>query len=179
MYKRQVLHSIFDKMEQASQQKEADIDYCPVAIMYCKLVEAMLKKLHLRLYIAALPDHTITRGSPITFGQLTKKKTLSKNKGKLSIGSFSYPIVTIDRKDPANSKVIEEGIQALCGGSAKARREWRAHAAALATIQLCRNKSAHELTRVTRQEFVQLIRTLFSEGELLRIQELKQSEEAV
>lgn len=163
-----ILHSIFEKFKGS----EA-VDYCPVALMYCKLIEAILKQLHTQLYIDCLPNATIGPNL-VTYGDLADPGVYSKYKKKLTIGSFTYPIIFVNKHDPSKSNIKLDIIRELCP-ERREQRKWEQHALALAIVQVCRNKSAHDSVAITRDELDTLIHTLFTDEGLIRMVELVQA----
>ncbi len=175
-----LLHNVFDKLEKMQEEKEdahsskIRLDYCPLAIMYCKLVEAILKKKHTPVYIRDLPDATIGRDQ-VTFGALTNPRVFDSNKKHLTIGAFTthivYPRYNLE-KDENSSSINRNNIQKLSHGETQLLEKWETHAKEMAKVLSIRNLSAHEAVRVTKRTFDILITTLFAEGELSRLLEL-------
>ena len=187
-----MLHSVFDTIRKksienkyAKNMADKKLDYCPVAIMYCKVVEAMLKKLHTPIYIKRLKNSSISANS-IRFGELLKEDgTIDIDNKELTIGSFSYQIVrpgklnNIDEPEKLSYEVKSYMIQKITGIKDKdnsINSVWNEHAKSLAVIQSIRNKSAHELRPITQINFDLLIKELFRNGELLRIAMLADNE---
>lgn len=87
-----MLHNVFDtinrRMQETIDSNNRQLDYCPVAIMYCKLVESILKKLHTPIYISRVGNETLKAGG-IRFQDLldTDGVTIKPSKD-LTIGSF-------------------------------------------------------------------------------------------
>ena len=198
-----VLHNIFnnvyekickrkDKEELTTKEISSDkMDFCPVAIMYCKVVEAMLKKLHTSRYIKALGDKTIGKGTqPKLFKDLGTPENYDLTKANLTIGAYTFHIVFLeDEKDVLNYKPIKKpvdtdfdfnkkwkgctkigNIKALIGKNDETKiAQWKKHAQCLKIVELIRNKSAHEATPITKEHFDWLIEILFEDRELFRI----------
>lgn len=187
-----MLHNVFEAIRLkasedniAREKADAELDYCPVAIMYCKVVEALLKELHTPLYAQQIGNQTIKKSSSVVFGDLLNEDgTVNTNCKDLTIGSFSYHIVkpsnfdennNIDHPDDFSYEPKMWMIQKITGlkpYTHKINLEWIQHAVNLAVIQGVRNKSAHEARPITKENFDWLIRTLFDDGELLRIVKL-------
>ena len=99
-----VLHNVFDSIRVKSEEHKDsgrnlanELDYCPVAIMYCKIVEAMLKQCHTPMYIRNLPDGTLKLGGSTTFKDLGTPDDFDANHKDLSIGSFSSHLVYLPK----------------------------------------------------------------------------------
>ena len=161
------------------------MDYCPVAIMYCKVVEALLKELHTPIYAQQIGDRTLNSSSGVVFGDLLHSDgTVDTSSKDLTIGSFSYHIVKPSNFDESNNIDNPDDflyepkmwmIQKITRVKSYAQAinlEWSQHAVDLAVIQGVRNKSAHEARPITKENFDWLIQTLFDDGELIRIAEL-------
>lgn len=202
-----VLHNVFDEIytginKQSPSVNNAGIvpdkmDFCPVAIMYCKIVEYILKKKHTPLYIRGLGDKTLKLNGNAVFADLGSPDSFNDNHKELSIGSYvshivylpkeklslDAPIVKPDNTDFQfglmkfkNSKVnFEDNIRRLINDSDTEDEKigpWKVHARALKIISEIRNKSAHEAAPITKDVFDWLIEVLFKKGELLRILDL-------
>lgn len=180
-----ILHNVFDKIDQKMQYRnnssDCELDFCPVAIMYCKVVETLLKKLHTPIYIDRIGDESVKRGG-IKFRNLLASDGITILPSKdLTIGSFSHPIVSTDRNNDVdepdhfisspNRKMIK-CITTVTDYFAEINKAWFCHAKDLAVIQAIRNKSAHEAAPISKSNFEWLIRVLFKNGELIRIAEL-------
>lgn len=187
-----MLHNVFEtirlnaaKDDAARKKADTELDYCPVAIMYCKVVEALLKELHTPIYARQIADRTLSSSSSVVFGDLLHEDgTVDTGSKDLTIGSFSYHIVkpsnfdetnNIDHPDDFSYEPKMWMIKKITRVSSYAQAinlEWSQHAVNLAVIQGVRNKSAHEARPITKANFDWLIQTLFDEGELLRIGKL-------
>jgi len=188
-----MLHNVFDAIrskaatdETARAKADNELDYCPVAIMYCKVVEALLKELHTPIYARQIGDRTLNGSSSVVFSDLLHADgTVDTSSKDLTIGSFSYHIVKPSNFDETNNIdhpdefayepkmwMIQKITRAKGGFAQAINLEWSQHAVNLAVIQGVRNKSAHEARPITKENFDWLIQTLFDEGELLRIAEL-------
>lgn len=186
-----MLHNMFAQIacridsdsRDAGAEQLQELDYCPVAIMYCKVVEAILKRMHTPLYIKKLGTDPISGNSNILFRDLLEAdgKTIRHSKD-LTIGSFAFPIVIPDRdhqdinkpdefsSTPKKSKIRR--LTDLKDDSLPINQKWAQHARALAIIRAIRNKSAHEAAPISKANFDWLIEVLFRKGELIRIAEL-------
>ena len=201
-----VFHAIWKKAETGGEgvkeKAKKELDYCPVAIMYCKVAEALLKKLHTPIYAERLGERSYKGFNGPKFSDLKKEDgSVDVDNDDLTIGSFCCHIVQSKNKKQSESKdqsdseelsvdnpdvfkaEVEENVKAY---SIKRitniqdytldrdpiNRAWKDHAIDLAIIREIRNKSAHKLQPVTKANFDFLIQTLFEDGELLRIASL-------
>ncbi len=169
-----------------------DIDFSPVSIMYCKLVEIMLKDNHLKLYGEALPELTITTGE--NFAELNDPKILKKKWKEITIGTFSWHLIiqnvrittngvcnksyfksySENGKHPQHDKT--PNLKRLSDYTGADLSDWKKHAMALAEVVEIRNSSAHGGSFVSKPVFDHLMNILFSdgEGEIMRIWDLNQ-----
>lgn len=178
-----MIHGVFEKIRNAMpKEKQSELDYCPVAIMYCKLVENMLKHRHTPMYIDCLGEKTMKPGGD-TFSSLGTPEKFNYRHKHLAIGSFSYhlvnayinvysPFKSTFSFDKKNDNDYEKNIDELSAGNEDRKEMWMEHAQSLAYIHQIRNKSAHEALPISKKVFDLLIRELFHNGELLRIFEL-------
>lgn len=178
-----MIHGVFEKIRQAMpKDKQNELDYCPVAIMYCKLVENMLKRRHTPMYIDCLGEKTMKPGGE-TFASLGTPEQFNYRHRDLAIGSFSFhlvnarinvyaPVKSTFSFETKNDNDYEWNINELSAGDEEAKEKWMEHAQSLAYVHQIRNKSAHEALPISKKVFDLLIRELFHNGELLRIYEL-------
>ncbi|MBE6741099.1 MAG: hypothetical protein E7570_02240 [Ruminococcaceae bacterium] len=187
-----LLHNVFDTImlntddeDETLKDAKKKIDYCPVAIMYCKVIEAMLKKLHTPIYVKRIESATVDKKGK-TFAQLVKRNGKINYYDKdLTIGSFSYTIAQY----PPYIKTIEcfeneiiEKLDVICDitgikeDMAPLNIIWTEHAKQVAIVAGVRNKSAHDATPISFEIFNWLIKTLFGngngEGEIYRLAQL-------
>ena len=187
-----MLHNVFEAIrtkasedDVAREKADTEMDYCPVAIMYCKVVEALLKELHTPIYAQQIGDRTLNSSSSVVFGDLLHSDgTVDTSSKDLTIGSFSYHIVKPSNFDESNNidnpnefsyepkMWMIQKITRVKSYAQAINLEWSQHAVNLAVIQGVRNKSAHEARPITKENFDWLIETLFDDGELIRIAEL-------
>ena len=178
-----MLHNVFDKIskkmqEDSSGSSSRELDFCPVAIMYCKVVEAVLKKLHTPIYVQRIGDAKVRFGG-IQFRDLLDSDGVTILPSKyLTIGSFAFNIVSTDRNNDIDEpdqfraspkKSMIKRITTVSDYSASINKTWFSHAKDLAVIQAIRNKSAHEAEPISKSNFELLLRVLFDNGELIRI----------
>ena len=204
-----VLHNVFDEVYRGIVQKHANgsvevdgivpgkMDFCPVAIMYCKIVESILKKVHTPLYIKGLGAKSLKLGGSAVFADLGSPERFNEDHKELSIGSYVSHLVFLPKKKisldtpmrkPSNGDFrfgkmtfgdseedYNENIRRLIDDSDTEDEKigpWKVHARALKIIQEIRNRSAHEAIPITKENFDWLIEVLFEKGEFLRIWEL-------
>lgn len=182
-----MLHSVFTKISDKGSKADKMIDYCPVAIMYCKLVEKILRKKHTPLYRDRLGKKTITKSSQYRFEQFEKTNGFDSSHEDLTIGAYTRHLVFLakDKFDladyPKNEEKVKDNeiftllsknIDMLILGEEEKRITWEKHSRALKVIQLIRNRSAHAAEPITKEMFDGLVKILFKDGELLRMWEL-------
>lgn len=204
-----VLHNVFDEVYSGIVQKKANgkvdvdgiapdkMDFCPVAIMYCKIVESILKKVHTPLYIKGLGEKSLKLGGSAVFSDLGSPDDFNEDHKELSIGSYVSHLVFLPKKKisldtpmrkPSNNDFrfgvmtfgdteedYNDNIRRLIDDSDTEDEKigpWKVHARALKIIQEIRNRSAHEAIPITKENFDWLIEVLFEKGEFLRIWEL-------
>lgn len=181
-----MLHNVFQQIAERTESsspnmEDKQLDYCPVAIMYCKVVEAMLKKLHTPIYIQRIGNLQVKKGGMRFSDLLASDGVTIKDSKDISIGSFAFNIVSghkdndVDHPNSFRVRPKTENINLITGftnPTAPANRKWSTHAEKLAVVHAIRNKSAHEAAPISKENFDWLIQVLFSDGELLRIAEL-------
>ncbi len=169
-----VLHNIFQKMEEdiEVQGEENKIDYCPVVLLYCKLTEAILKKMHTPIYIQKFPNEKVgnTKNAP-TFSELANASNLAKHKTKLTLGTYVFQIATMDYRNINNSSSKDDVIEELWTNPNK-QKKWKIHAKAMTKVLYYRNLSAHDSEPISKEGKNDLVKILFNGGELLRMIEL-------
>ncbi len=204
-----VLHNVFNEVYKGIVQKKENgdkelngiapdkMDFCPVAIMYCKIVESILKKTHTPLYIKGLGEKSLKLGGNAVFADLGTPENFNEDHKDLSIGSFvSHLVFLPKRKLSLDSPMRKPNNNDYCFGamtfgdtdenySDNIRRliddadtedekigPWKVHARALKIVHEIRNRSAHEAIPITKENFDWLIEVLFEKGEFLRIWDL-------
>jgi len=174
-----MLHKIFYQLKE-----EQNIDYCPVAILYCKMIEGLLKEKHFEIYIRKLSrgDFPKVRLGNRDFewnyfmdrnGRIDRKK-VKQNRKKLTLGSFSFSLGKITDVNDFESDIIidEDVIEALAtpigadDPNAKDLQLWNKHAEMLPWIREYRNRSAHELTPISRMDMDNICKIIFGKKEL-------------
>lgn len=177
-----MLHRIFYQLKD-----EKNIDYCPVAILYCKLIEGLLKEKHFEIYIKKLSrgkypkvrvdNQELEWSYFLDHSGKPDKKKVKKYRRKLTLGSFSFPLGRIANCKDIDSKILinQEVVEALATPvgddmtNAKDLQLWKKHAEMLPWIREYRNRSAHELTPISRQDMDHICSILFEKRELERI----------
>ena len=177
-----IIHNVFMRIYKNSQKannvNETELDFCPVAILYCKVVEAMLKEEHTSIYSECFADQPVDsrkQGAPL-FSEV------DKNSNMLTIGTYLYFLSTVNVNRIYDKKTYEKlnlmrfikrpEVKALSTYTSMAPAKWYDHANRLPVIVSTRNKSAHELQPISKDRFDWLIDVLFKQGELLRIWDL-------
>jgi len=166
----------------------SDVDFSPISIMYCKLIEIMLKDNHLKLYGEALPELTITSGED--FSTLNQPEVLRYKWKDITLGTFVWHLIFqkvritatgvqnnsyfMSRNDQRKDKT--PNLERLSDYTCTDLDDWKKHALALAEIVEIRNSSAHGGNAVSKVVFDHLLKVLFVNGggEIVRIWELYQ-----
>lgn len=149
-------------------EKTTQIDYSPVTIMYCKLIESLLKEYHISAYSDSLPSvksSLINKESggykKYTWGEIRRLSQYQKQ--LLTIGSFVWPIVGGDKS--------AQHITELAANTPGEIDEWHAHADFIKEIKEIRNYSAHgnKNQRVTLEQLDKVRRILIQEEGMKRL----------
>lgn len=149
-------------------EKASQIDYSPVTIMYCKLIESLLKEYHVLAYSDSLPSvesdlsyRKNGRRGKYMWGDI--KKLTQYQKQKLTIGSFVFPIVNDDES--------EQHIVDLATNTPGKKADWHVHADFIKAIKDIRNPSAHgnKNHRITLEQLENVRRILIQEEGLKRL----------
>ncbi len=159
---------------------EESVDFSPVTIMYCKLIEKMLKFYHTDIYADKLPDSSTqnslkdretNKDRLILFGHLKNDTTLTPAdikyvRNKIMIGAFLYPI------NPYFGNMQSRKL--LSNEDSRLEAKWKFHGKALSEISRTRNDSAHGSSnrRITADRLDTLKCWLFADKELQTIVEL-------
>ncbi len=173
------LDYLFKNMEDETITQK-NTDFSPVSIMYCKLIEKMLKHYHTDIYADKLQEsstqNTIKNAQTqqeqlVLFGDLAKGTTLTDYEQKMvrqriMIGAFLWPINP--RFDNTKNRIE------LAGGNPDVAEKWNLHGHALNDISQTRNDSAHGSTekRITSKRLEKLKCWLFERKELANLVEL-------
>ncbi len=161
-------------------KEEESVDFSPVTIMYCKLIEKMLKFYHTDIYADKLQDSSTqnslkdpetNKDRLILFGDLKNDTTLNPSeikhvRNKIMIGAFLYPI------NPYFGNMQSRKL--LSDDDSRLEAKWKFHGKALSEISRTRNDSAHGSSnrRITADRLDTLKCWLFAEKELQTIVEL-------
>ncbi len=116
-------------------------DYSPITIMYCKVIEKMLKYYNIPIYIKAIPDCGSgyrKTGHHYKFGELNDTHIYNDAQKYLAFGPLIHPIKdNIDKlstyPDSSNIKINGKTL----------KETWETQATSLEEVRLIRNKSAH------------------------------------
>lgn len=164
------LDSIFAKLDSNKVDSQVK-DYSPVSIMYCKVLEKMLKFYHTDVYCERVPrvsTEVKIDGTKVMFGELEDEKTRMLVQNKILLGAFRYPINPefVDR-DPRN-------LVRLSCGDPDIRTVWKNHGIMLNKVIAIRNDSAHgaDGVYIDRNRLNELKKMLFLNEGLLTIVEL-------
>ena len=156
------LDHIFTLSAGEQNENAAKLDYSPVIVMYCKVVEKMLKFYHSSIYEERVPRTYIAviNGERVCFGDLKLKddKTRQLAQKQITMGTFLYPMGTRP-KDWA----------ALAGENPYLVSSWQSHGRVLGRVKNIRNHSAHgeENGSVDKQQLDELKAMLFGQTEEL------------
>lgn len=159
------LDSIFNLVD----DKESHKDYSPVSIMYCKVIEKMLKYYHTDVYRKRLPDASTgvkIRNDQKYFGDLNDKYVCGQVQNKIMLGAFLNPI------HPFYHDEEDEVWEIIANSSRRTKLDaWHKHSEILLRVRNIRNTSAHgaEGAIVSKEMLDQLKEMLFKEHELLDI----------
>ena len=146
--------------------EEAELDFSPVCIMYCKTLEKVLRAYHTEKYSTFFPlESCYKKGDTnYSFGDLKtmKKKKKAEIQGQIQLGSFLWPI------KPGNYNRETDWINI----PSSKRDNWEEHGKMLKNIVPIRNKSAHGNSNgnIVRYDQLDRLKTLlFTEDGILTI----------
>ena len=154
------------------EQEPVTIDYSPVTIMYCKLVESMLKEYHIQPYGLSIPDvptqlvNYQKRPARYTWREIRRLPLAQQQ--KLTIGSFVFPLV---ESSAVSHSQAGENIGDLAADTPGSVRDWKEHAEFIRQIKDIRNPSAHGNVnqRISRQQMEGIVKQMFDQGGFLRL----------
>lgn len=137
------------------------IDYSPVTIMYCKLIESMLKEYHIDLYSRCL-GNLPTDIKRVKYKWREIRDLPSEQKQQLTIGSFTFPL---------NMKWV---VPKLARFSNQDVSLWESHKEMITVVRNIRNPSAHgnKGHRISLEQKNDITRLLFDEHGFVRLIEL-------
>lgn len=145
-----------------------EIDYSPVTIMYCKLVETLLKEYHIGAYSDALSSvetelNYKKNGKKYRYRWGDIKRLTQYQKQKLTIGSFVFPIV--------NDNEHRDHIVDLATNTPGKSVEWETHAEFIKEVRDIRNPSAHgnKNHKITHEQMLNIKKGLIDKGGLRRM----------
>lgn len=150
-------------------------DYSPTAILYCKVVEMLLKSCYVQHYAKALKNEESSLFNYAQDGQRYTWEEVSTLadpiRQNLTIGSFAFPVVA---SKAVSAQVAESHILALARTGGHAVAEWKQYAALINEIKILRNLAAHGKAhaKVSKAQFTRLTGNLLSEHGLRRLIEL-------
>ena len=165
------LDSIFSRIEQDEDGQDTK-DYSPVSIMYCKILEKMLKFYHTDIYCRRVPrvsTEVKLNGSKVWFGDLVDTSIRAVVQNKIMLGAFLYPI---------NPECIDDNHrnwEKIANSSRMSKQQvWKNHAQMLHRAKAIRNSSAHgaDGVLVDRNMLNELKNLLLNHEGLLTIVEL-------
>ncbi|MBQ4338595.1 MAG: ATP-binding protein [Clostridia bacterium] len=180
---------------QELKEKVNNMDFCPVALLYGKLIENILRNKYTLIYANYIPDATYVPDK--RFGVFANQDCAAYASDKsLSIGSYAWPIIRPDDgiadlpnpKEQYNPVINHWQFRRVFVDYTENRKklseysgdesEWTKHAKALEVIRVIRNRSAHALMPITKELFDWLVEVLFKEEEILRIFELSKAKDS-
>lgn len=165
------LDYIFSLADSKESGKSSIKDYSPVSIMYCKILEKMLKFYHTNFYKTHFSwVNTNVKvdngGREITFGDLKNMKNDEQIKiqNQIMLGAFLYPINT-EKIVPIWKRITRDP---------STQEEWKKHSKMLISVRKIRNISAHGADGqvVPRDMLDELKKWMFEDNGLKRIIDL-------
>lgn len=165
------LDSIFSKIKQDTDGSDTK-DYSPVSIMYCKILEKMLKFYHTDIYCRRVPrvsTEVKIDGTKVLFGDLTDNGIRIQVQNKIMLGAFLYPI------NPECVDDVHKNWERIANSSRTAKQQvWKNHGKMLYKVKAIRNSSAHgaDGILVDRNMLDELKSLLLNNDGLLTIVEL-------
>lgn len=156
-----ILAAKLDYIFDLAKSDGAELDRSPVCIMYCKILEKVLRFYHTKKYQVYFPDNSCEKDC--LFGDLItmEEKDRMAIQNKILLGSFLYPI---------NLKYNTETDWVHIPKSQ--RSDWKQHSKMLNQAVSIRNKSAHGNSNgniVGTKQLETLKRLLFSDDGILNI----------
>lgn len=142
------------------------IDFSPVTIMYCKLIESLLKEYHIGIYRNSFESLDTDMRKPENKDEKYKWKDIISlpvtQQQRLTIGSFVFPLY----KKWAIDKLVKV--------TGKESDEWVEHKKMIMAVKDIRNPSAHgnKDHRISLEQKEAITEMLFSKRGFLRLIEL-------
>lgn len=160
-----ILAAKLDYIFELAKNTESTLDFSPVCIMYCKVLEKALRFYHTRLYQAYFPDSSCAKDC--SFGELISRNERERIsiQNNILLGNFLFPIKPGRYREETDWVNIPEYL----------RRNWRSHGKMLNQAVSIRNKSAHGNSNgkiVGAEQLSRLKSILFCNDGLLNIIEL-------
>ena len=165
------LDSIFARIEQGTDGPDTK-DYSPVSIMYCKILEKMLKFYHTDLYCRRVPrvsTEVKINGNKVLFGELSDSAIRKQVQNQIMLGAFLYPI------NPERVDENHKNWERISNSSRAVKQQvWKDHGKMLCRARTIRNSSAHgaDGILVDRNMLKELKNLLLNDEGLLTIVEL-------
>lgn len=159
------LDAIFGKVGSGEDEAETAKDFSPVSIMYCKLLEKMLKFYHLAIY-RERADYVRVKdggGEWRRMSELSEEECRGELLDRLTIGTFLTPF----SKDP---ELVRRNCERLAGEDGNPGK-WMKHGEMLGEVLKIRNLSAHGTmnTRLDERQLKRLKAMLFPQKGLSRV----------
>lgn len=159
------LESIFAIIDEDDSIQADKKDFSPVSIMYCKIVEKMLKRYHADIYQKRLPNASTElkfQGKKVSFGDFSNPQIKKKLKNRLTLGAFLFPI---------NPAYPNEASYAALARTESKKKQWKEHGAMLSDVTEIRNMSAHGVVgSIVDSALLQKLKsTLFEDEGLVNI----------
>lgn len=160
-----ILAAKLDYIFELAKSTESSLDFSPVCIMYCKVLEKALRFYHTQLYHNYFPDNSCAKDC--TFGELMSKSERDRIsiQNNILLGNFLFPIKPGRYKEDSDWINIPEYL----------RHNWRSHGKMLNQAVSIRNKSAHGNSNgkiVGADQLSRLKKLLFCDDGFLNIIEL-------
>lgn len=164
-----ILAAKLDYIFELAKSTESSLDFSPVCIMYCKVLEKALRFYHTRVYQVYFPDNSCAKDC--SFGELKSRNESERIsiQNNILLGNFLFPIKPGRYREDADWINIPEYL----------RRNWRSHGKMLNQAVSIRNKSAHGNSNgkvVGAEQLSRLKNLLFCNDGLLNIIELAEEE---
>ena len=142
------------------------IDFSPVTIMYCKLIESLLKEYHIDIYGASFATLDTDMRKPENREEKYKWKDIGTlpvtQQQRLTIGSFVFPLYK------------KWAVEKLAKVTGKETAEWIEHKKMIMAVKDIRNPSAHgnKDHRISLEQKETITDLLFKKHGFLRLIEL-------
>jgi len=139
------------------------IDYSPVTIMYCKLIEGLLKEYHIIPYSNCLKKVQTTLKKPNSTQKYSWREIADlpqQQKQLLTIGSFAFPLEKFERATRLMADYSKCDVE-----------QWELHKEMIIAVRDIRNPSAHgsKNHRISKEQKNRITSLLLEKGGLLRL----------